>query len=214
MPANESQSPSTFDGHPFARSTGYAPFEQKPSQSRDLPGSLGSSKAGDGGASSLALVARFHVCFRQCIHDEPYVNDAEINALRVRLMQEELDELREALSAGDAVGALDALADLQYVLDGSFLSLGLHKWKDAAIAEVHRSNMSKLDANGEPIMRADGKILKSENYTRPDLEAVMAQAGARLCARADQQEHNGAQEHNVEVSHSEVATGAVKQARK
>ena len=180
-----------LSGQAFASSTGYAPFDQKPSQSRDRE-----TLSGDGDASSLALVARFHVCFRQCIHDEPYVNDAEVNALRVRLIQEELDELREALSASDAVGALDALADLQYVLDGSFLSLGLHKWKDAAVAEVHRSNMSKLDANGEPIMRADGKILKSENYTRPDLEAVMAQAGARLCARADQQEHNGAQEHN------------------
>jgi predicted HAD superfamily Cof-like phosphohydrolase len=96
----------------------------------------------------------------------------------VRLIQEEVDELKEALAEGDPVGALDALTDLQYVLDGSFLSLGLHRWKDAAVAEVHRSNMSKLDAAGQPIMRADGKILKSENYTRPDLESVMAVADA------------------------------------
>lgn len=154
-------------------STGYLPNDLEPRQRHDRE-----TLSGGADASSLALVARFHVAFNQCIHDTPSVTNSEINALRVRLIQEELDELREALSVGDAVSALDALTDLQYVLDGSFLSLGLHKWKNAALAEVHRSNMSKLDANGKPIMRADGKILKSENYTRPDLESVMAQADA------------------------------------
>ncbi len=158
---------------PSAPANCYIPSALQPSQRHDSE-----TLRSDADASSLTLVARFHVAFNQSIHDEPHVSDAGTNALRVRLIQEELDELKEALAEGDPVGALDALTDLQYVLDGSFLSLGLHRWKDAAVAEVHRSNMSKLDAAGQPIMRADGKILKSENYTRPDLESVMAVADA------------------------------------
>lgn len=124
---------------------------------------------------TLSLVARFHIAFGQCIHDSPNVTDRELNALRVRLIQEELDELRGALDAGDAIATLDALTDLQYVVDGSFLSLGLHKWKDLAFEEVHRSNMSKLDGHGRPIRRDDGKILKSRHYSAPNLESIISQ---------------------------------------
>ena len=82
----------------------------------------------------------------------------------------ELDELKEALDAGDTVEVLDALTDLQYVLDGAYLSFGLQHVKQAAFDEVHRSNMSKLGADGKPIRRPeDGKVLKGPDYFKPDM---------------------------------------------
>ena len=124
-------------------------------------------------ASSLELVKEFHERFGHPVKDEPDVSDMKLNELRVELLSEELRELMEALGTGDCVGALDALTDLQYVLDGAFLALGLHRYKDAAVAEVHRSNMSKLGADGQPIRREDGKILKGPNYSPPDLVGVI-----------------------------------------
>jgi predicted HAD superfamily Cof-like phosphohydrolase len=58
-------------------------------------------------------------------------------------------------------------------LDGAYLSLGFHRYKDAATAEVHRSNMSKAGADGKPIYREDGKILKGPNYSKPDLASIL-----------------------------------------
>lgn len=123
---------------------------------------------------SIDLVREFHVAFGQAIESKPVVNDYDRNVLRMDLLQEELDELGLALSDRDPVAVLDALTDLQYVLDGAYLSLGFAHVKEAALAEVHRSNLSKLDANGKPIYRADGKILKGPNYSPPDLAAVLA----------------------------------------
>jgi predicted HAD superfamily Cof-like phosphohydrolase len=120
--------------------------------------------------SSLDQVREFHETYGAAINDEPHIADTDLNAFRVRLLQEELDELKEALADGDAVETLDALTDLQYVLDGAFLSLGMHGVKDTAFAEVHRSNMSKLGEDGKPILReSDGKVLKGPNYFKPDL---------------------------------------------
>ena len=94
--------------------------------------------------------------------------------MRIELLREELAELKEALDSGDTVGVLDALTDLQYVLDGADRSLGYHQLKDAAFAEVQRSNMSKLGPDGKPVIRPeDGKILKGPNYSPPDLAAVI-----------------------------------------
>ena len=74
--------------------------------------------------------------------------DAETIALRVSLIQEELDEYREAAEAHDLVGVADALSDLMYVVLGTYVSHGLQDVAEALFAEVHASNMSKLDANG------------------------------------------------------------------
>ena len=89
---------------------------------------------------------------------------------------EELDELKEALEQGDVVETLDALTDLQYVLDGAYLSFGLQDQKMAAFTEVHRSNMSKLGEDGKPIRReSDGKVLKGPDYFKPDLVQFIKQ---------------------------------------
>ncbi len=123
--------------------------------------------------NSLELVREFHQVYEQPINDEPTLWDEDLNKLRLDLIREELTELMIALEDRDPVATLDALTDLQYVLDGAYLTFGLHKWKDAALQEVQRSNMSKLDENGKPVKRADGKVLKGPNYSPPDLKKVL-----------------------------------------
>lgn len=96
--------------------------------------------------------------------------------LRMKLIFEEFKELCEAIEKGDYVAILDALTDLQVVLDGTYLEFGLGEVKDAAFVEVHRSNMSKLDTDGKPIYREDGKILKGPNFSEPDLQTIINNA--------------------------------------
>ena len=120
--------------------------------------------------TTLEQVREFHETYGLPVKASPDISDPKTNDLRVNLLAEELEELKEALAAGDVVEVLDALTDLQYVLDGAYLSFGLHDVKDAAFAEVQRSNMSKLGEDGKPIRReSDGKILKGPNFFEPDL---------------------------------------------
>lgn len=95
--------------------------------------------------------------------------------MRLAILEEEVAELRAAAQVGDMVEVLDALCDIQYVLDGTFLEFGLHKLKDRAMAEVHASNMSKLGADGRPVLREDGKVLKGPFFRRPDLTRILAE---------------------------------------
>lgn len=120
--------------------------------------------------TTLEDVREFHETYGLPVKDAPDISDPKTNALRINLLAEEVDELKEALEAGDIVEVLDALTDIQYVLDGAYLSFGLHPVKQVAFDEVQRSNMSKLGEDGKPIIRAeDGKILKGPNYFKPDL---------------------------------------------
>lgn len=123
--------------------------------------------------SSLELVREFHETFGVAIAGRPQVTDPVVMDLRLTLLREELHELADACMQQDPVATLDALTDLQYVLDGTYLALGLHPYKEAALAEVHRSNMSKIGEDGRPVLRADGKILKGPRYTPPDLRGVL-----------------------------------------
>lgn len=120
--------------------------------------------------TTLEQVQEFHETYGLSVHAGPDLSCEKTKALRVNLLQEELNELKEALQNDDPLETLDALIDLQYVLDGAFLSFGLHDVKEAAFAEVHRSNMSKLGEDGKPIRRPeDGKVMKGPNYFKPDL---------------------------------------------
>jgi len=122
------------------------------------------------GKSTLEMVQIFHETYGLPVKDSPDISDAKTNALRINLLAEEVEELKEALEAGDLVEVLDALTDIQYVLDGAYLSFGLQGVKQAAFDEVQRSNMSKLGEDGKPIVRPeDGKILKGPNYFKPDI---------------------------------------------
>ena len=124
--------------------------------------------------STLEQVQEFHETYGLPVHDDINLTCEQTKQLRINLLQEELDELKEALANDDPQETLDALIDLQYVLDGAFLSFGMQAMKDIAFDEVHRSNMSKLGADGKPIRRPeDGKVMKGPNYFAPDLSKVI-----------------------------------------
>ena len=95
----------------------------------------------------LNQVAAFHKTFRNPILNDPAVPEPDRAALRIRLIQEELDELREAVKQGNITEAADALCDLQYVLSGAVLEFGLADRFPELFAEVQRSNMSKACAS-------------------------------------------------------------------
>ncbi len=120
--------------------------------------------------TTLEQVQEFHKTYGLPVEPELNISDEKTKKLRINLLQEELDELKEALADNDPVETLDALIDLQYVLDGAFLSFGLQDVKMTAFNEVHRSNMSKLGEDGKPIRREeDGKVMKGPNYFKPDM---------------------------------------------
>lgn len=152
--------------------------------------------------NTLEKVKDFHWAFDQPVSPIPDLGDDVLNKLRVRLLREELDELEKALEAGDEVEVLDALTDLQYVLDGAYLSLGFHAFKASAFAEVHRSNMTKMwtaeeanegwpdnhpdlrfeladvDENGVATLyvayrKQDGKIIKPKSYSPANLKPIL-----------------------------------------
>lgn len=122
---------------------------------------------------TVYTVGEFHKAFNVDYWSGPTIPTPERAGLRIELFREELQELHLALESGNMANILDALCDLQYVLDGTFLECGLQDFKDAAMREVHRSNMSKLGEDGKPILREDGKIIKGPNYFAPYLRAVL-----------------------------------------
>lgn len=120
--------------------------------------------------TTIEQVQEFHETYGLPVEPQQTTGNQQTKDLRINLLQEELDELKEALENDDMVETLDALIDLQYVLDGAFLSFGLQDVKNDAFEEVHRSNMSKLGEDGKPIRReSDGKVMKGPNYFKPDM---------------------------------------------
>ena len=93
--------------------------------------------------------------------------------LRHRLMAEENEEYLEAALAGDAVEIADALGDQLYSLCGTILSHGMQHVIEEVFMEIQSSNMSKLGADGQPIYREDGKVMKGPDYFRPNIAAVL-----------------------------------------
>ena len=119
-----------------------------------------------------AAVTAFHKAFDLPRRARPSVDiDKSLARLRIALLEEEVDEFVAAATARDIVGIADALADIVYVAYGTAVTYGIDL--DAVLAEVHRSNMSKLDRRGRPLKRTDGKILKSDQYTPPDVGTVL-----------------------------------------
>ncbi len=119
-------------------------------------------------------VKEFHETFGLEFHETPNSNVSDrIVDLRHRLMQEENDEYLEACKEGNLTLIADALGDKMYILFGTIIAHGLQHKIEEVFDEIHRSNMSKLDDNGKPIYREDGKILKSENYFLPDIQSIL-----------------------------------------
>jgi len=150
--------------------------------------------------AALTSVAAFHDTFNMPVLAHPTIPDEKRCALRVSLLQEELNELKEAIDDKDIVGIADALADLQYVLSGAVLEFGLGPKFKALFDEVQRSNMSKTCPNLEVaeatqkyyleykntesyikeqdgeylVYRAeDHKVLKSVRYSEADLKSIL-----------------------------------------
>jgi predicted HAD superfamily Cof-like phosphohydrolase len=146
--------------------------------------------------NALTQVAEFHDMFDLPILENPIIPSKERCDLRYSLLAEELKEFKEAIDNNDIVEAADALADLQYVLSGAILELGLASKFQGLFDEVHRSNMSKtcktkeeatktqeyylieketasyvVEKNGEYLVHreGDGKVLKSINYSPADV---------------------------------------------
>jgi predicted HAD superfamily Cof-like phosphohydrolase len=122
--------------------------------------------------SPAALVREFHETFGIGAADAPRSLSQDRAAARQRLLDEEVGELAEAVASERLDRIAHELADVVYVAYGTAVSYGIDL--DAVIAEVHRANMTKLDVDGRPIRRADGKILKGPNYRPPDVEGVLA----------------------------------------
>lgn len=93
--------------------------------------------------------------------------------LRHRLMHEENEEYLEAAKNGDLVEVADALGDMLYILCGTILKHGLQYKIEEVFEEIQRSNMSKLDENGKPIYREDGKVMKSDLYFKPNISTIL-----------------------------------------
>ena len=93
--------------------------------------------------------------------------------LRYNLMKEENEEYLEACENNDLVEIADALGDQLYILCGTILKHGLQHKIEEVFEEIQKSNMSKLDAAGNPIFREDGKILKGENYFKPNIKKIL-----------------------------------------
>lgn len=122
----------------------------------------------------LDHVARFHDVFQIGNEEQPKGRVSEdLYTLRYNLMKEENDEYLEACKNGDLVEIADALGDQMYILCGTILKHGLQHKIEEVFEEIQKSNMSKLDADGNPIFREDGKILKGENYFKPDIKTVI-----------------------------------------
>ena len=150
--------------------------------------------------AALNDVAEFHQTFNMPIVDSPQIPGEDRCALRINLLQEELDELKDAIRNKDIMGVADALADLQYVLSGAVLEFGLAPKFKELFDEVQRSNMSKVcpdyktaeetvehyhskdgtkgiireSTSGFLVYReSDQKVLKSLRYSPADLESIL-----------------------------------------
>ena len=120
-------------------------------------------------------VRQFNDTYGKVMSPSPRLPTEPEATLMNNLIVEELTELNEAIDAGDLVEIADAIGDILYVTAQQATMLGLPI--DALLREIQRSNMSKLGADGKPIYREDGKVLKGLAYSPPDIVSVLEKHG-------------------------------------
>ena len=116
-------------------------------------------------------VKKFMQTFGQEVQFKASFPDKKIQNLRIKLIEEELSELKDAIKNKDIVEVADALTDILYVTYGAGHAFGINL--DQCFKEVQESNMSKLDENGKPIYNENGKVLKGPYYREPDLKKIV-----------------------------------------
>lgn len=165
---------------------------------------------------ALNSVAAFHRTFNLPVLEKPTIPSPDRCALRINLLQEELDELKQAIEDGNIVEIADALSDLQYVLSGAVLEFGLGQAFKKLFDEVQRSNMSKVCHSREEAEQTlrhyrnergtegyieqkedvwlvyrttDQKVLKSVAYSPADLEAILEEGAVGAVSRGLDDQH-------------------------
>ena len=117
--------------------------------------------------TNFEKVGLFMKTFNQDVKVSSSLSTDKINSLRISLINEELEELKKAISEKNLTEVADALTDILYVTYGAGHAFGIDL--DKCFDEVQNSNMSKLDENGKPIYNQNGKVMKGPNYFKPDL---------------------------------------------
>ena len=117
--------------------------------------------------TNFEKVGIFMTTFDQEVKTKPGLSSEKINNLRISLINEELEEFKEAIKNNDLKEAIDALTDILYVTYGAGHAFGVNL--DECFDEVQRSNMSKLGEAGKPIYNEAGKVMKGPSYFKPDL---------------------------------------------
>ena len=117
--------------------------------------------------TNFEKVKEFMATFGQEVKNIAEFPDDKIIELRKKLIDEEFNELKEAINENNIVEVADALTDILVVTYGAGVAFGIDL--DKCFEEVHRSNMSKLSEDGKPIYNEFGKVMKGPNYFKPDL---------------------------------------------
>ncbi len=120
---------------------------------------------------AVEQLREFHTVYNCGIGEKAEFPNSAVRLLRQNLLEEEFGEYIEAEYTDDFVEVADALADMLYVIIGTAINYGIPI--AAVFDEVHASNMSKVDGDGNPIRRKDGKVLKGPNYFRPNIPYIL-----------------------------------------
>ena len=121
--------------------------------------------------TNFEKVKEFMNTFGQEVKNNPEFPDKKIVELRKKLIDEEFNELKEAIDDNNIVEVADALTDILVVTYGAGVAFGINL--DKCFEEVHRSNMSKLSEDGKPIYNEYGKVMKGPNYSPPNLKKFL-----------------------------------------
>ena len=122
--------------------------------------------------TNFEKVKQFMQTFGQEVKTKASFSDEKTNQLRLDLISEELEELKNAIESKDLLEVADALTDILYVTYGAGHAFGIDL--DKCFDEVQNSNMSKLGTNGKPIYNESGKVMKGPDYYKPDLSKFLS----------------------------------------
>lgn len=121
--------------------------------------------------SNQQKVKEFQKAFNSNVGIASALPDSSERELRIKLLKEEFEEYIDGENNNDLVEIADALGDMLYIIYGTAVSYGIPL--EEIFDEIHRSNMSKLGEDGNPIFREDGKVLKGPNYFKPDISKYL-----------------------------------------